>query len=293
MHRRYQRINIPTEIVRAIVVIAEAGSFSKAGEKLGLSQPAISAQVKRLQILVGGAIFEKVTSGVSFTPKGKLVLAHARKLLDANDQILSIGGAVNDSQPVRLGLSTLFIEQFLSTWRPYEHHGGQISFICDHSTDLAKALLDGYLDIACLMNPPTDVGDPVFGWEEDFVWVRNRDFVLRPGSPIPIVGWPGSLLDQPMINAIENAGLAYRVVFTSADHHARIAAVAAGVGLMALPARQMMAPLVVAKEYYLPALPPGRAGIFVRPAADPKRIAVIVAALKLLSPPSRKQERIA
>ena len=79
MHRRYLHINIPTEIVRTIVVISETGSFSKAGEKLGLSQPAISAQVKRLQILVGGNIFEKVTGGVSLTPKGKLVLSQARK----------------------------------------------------------------------------------------------------------------------------------------------------------------------------------------------------------------------
>ena len=53
MQRRYQHTNIPTEIVRTIVVIAEAGSFSKAGERLGLSQPAISAQVKRLQMMVG------------------------------------------------------------------------------------------------------------------------------------------------------------------------------------------------------------------------------------------------
>ncbi len=65
MHRRYQHINIPTEIVRTLVVIAEMGSFSKAGEKLGLSQPAISAQMKRLQVLVGGTIFERATRAAS------------------------------------------------------------------------------------------------------------------------------------------------------------------------------------------------------------------------------------
>src|ERR1700678_3061301 len=116
MHRRYQYINIPTEIIRSIVIIAETGSFSKAGEKLGLSQPAISAQVKRLQVLVGGAVFERGAGGVSFTPKGKLVLNQARKLLEANDQILSLGGPINDVQHIRLGISNLLVERLLAVW---------------------------------------------------------------------------------------------------------------------------------------------------------------------------------
>src|ERR1700744_2766190 len=110
MHWRYQSNNIPTEIVRTVVAISELGSFSKAGAKLGLSQPAISAQMKRLQMLVGGDVFEKTSNGVRLTPKGKLILTHAKKLLDANDRILSIGGAENDAQPVRLGLSPPFID---------------------------------------------------------------------------------------------------------------------------------------------------------------------------------------
>src|SRR5580698_3706514 len=113
MHRRYQYINIPTEIVRTVVAISELGSFSKAGTKLGLSQSAISAQMKRLQALVGGDIFEKSGNGLSLSAKGRLILTHARKLLDANDQILSIGGSENDAQPTRLGLSAAFIDQFL------------------------------------------------------------------------------------------------------------------------------------------------------------------------------------
>src|ERR1700686_1592261 len=55
MHRRHQHFNIPIEIVRTVVAISETGSLSKAGERLGLSQPAISSQIKRLQSLVGGS----------------------------------------------------------------------------------------------------------------------------------------------------------------------------------------------------------------------------------------------
>jgi DNA-binding transcriptional LysR family regulator len=283
MHRRHQHINIPTEIVRTIVVIAETGSFSKAGERLGLSQPAISAQVKRLQVMVGGAVFERVAGGVTFTARGKAVLAHARKLLEANDQILSLGGAAADGQPIRLGLSTLYVEQFLSG---LAGNAGEypLNIYCDHSTELAKGLADGYVDVACITNPPGEFADVVAEWWEPFVWVRSPDFLLSPAMAVPLVGWPGSLADQPMIEALEESGAAYRVVFTSADHHARFAAVSAGVGLMGLPARQVREPVVVAKEHYLPAIAPMRAGICVRKGVDVGRVELIIDLLKELKP---------
>jgi DNA-binding transcriptional LysR family regulator len=290
MHRRYQYINIPTEIVRTVVAISELGSFSKAGAKLGLSQPAISAQMKRLQILVGGDIFEKSGGGIVLSPKGKLILTHAKKLLDANDQILSIGGAENDAQPVRLGLSAAFIDQFLDNW-PNVKLVSQVSIVCDHSAELAKAFADGYLDVGCLAmpDPPVDLGEVIFSWEEEVVWMRSRDFVLGHGSPIPLIGWPGSPQDASMMNAIEKAGLAYRFVLTSPDHHVRIAAVAAGIGIMGLPLRQLVPPLLVAREYYLPKLKPVRAVILVRETFDPGKITSLIEALKALASPRRER----
>src|ERR1700744_3151966 len=116
MHWRYQSNNIPTEIVRTVVAISELGSFSKAGAKLGLSQPAISAQMKRLQALVGADVFERTSTGISLTAKGRLVLPQAKKLLGANAQILSIGAADQASQSIRLGITPLLVDQFLSKW---------------------------------------------------------------------------------------------------------------------------------------------------------------------------------
>lgn len=282
MHRRHQHINIPTEIVRTIAVISETGSFSKAGERLGLSQPAISAQVKRLQILVGGPVFQKTAGGIDFTPRGKLVLAQARKILEANDQILSLGGAVHDAQPVRVGLSTLYVEEFLAIWRQ-QRISTPLHFFCDHPADLAKGLSEGFLDIACIFNPPPDIGEMAVEWQEDFAWVRKADFVLSPGAPIPLVSWPGSLADYPYVSALDRAGLAYRVVFASADHHARIAAAKAGVGLMGLPVRQIEEPLAAARDYYLPPLAPVRAGIALRPGLTAKEVDQVVDALSRLS----------
>jgi DNA-binding transcriptional LysR family regulator len=286
MQWRYQYINIPTEIVRTVVAISELGSFSKAGARLGLSQPAISAQMKRLQSLVGTDVFERTSTGISLTPKGRLVLTQAKKLLDANDQILSIGGTDHESQTIRVGLTPLFVDQFLSSWRAIQDPG-RISIVCDHSAELTRSFANGYLDIGCLANPIGDDSiEEIFSWDEDFVWVRSRDFVLGHASPIPLIGWPGSPRDATMIAAIEKAGLAYRFVLTSADSHVRMSAVAAGIGLMSLPRRQAVAPLVVAKEYYLPELRPLHAGVFMRPNIDREKVASLIEVLKSLAPPS-------
>src|ERR1700760_5130201 len=101
MHRRHQHLNIPIEIVRTVVAISETGSLSKAGERLGLSQPAVSSQINRLQSLVGGSLFVKTANGTTTTALGKLALHQARRILEANDQLLRLGG--NTAAPDKLG----------------------------------------------------------------------------------------------------------------------------------------------------------------------------------------------
>jgi DNA-binding transcriptional LysR family regulator len=288
MDRHYRYINIPTEIVRTVVAISEFGSFSKAGMHLGLSQPAISAQMQRLKKILGGAIFVKSAKGVEVTPRGRLILAHAKRLLDANDQILSVCGGGNASQPVRLGLAPIFVGEFLGRWQA-DTQQNPVSIVCDQSAALAKTYGDGHFDIVCISDPFQDYRRALLSWEEGFVWVRSRDFVLSPGNPIPLIGWPGSPHDASMVSALDEVGLAYRFVLTSADFDLRTSAVAAGLGVMALPLRQVAEPLIVAKEYYLPALNPIRAGILVRDGFDPGSATTLIEALKALAPPLREQ----
>jgi DNA-binding transcriptional LysR family regulator len=255
MHRRHQHLNIPIEIVRTVVAISETGSLSKAGDRLGLSQPAISSQIKRLQSLVGGALFVKTANGTTTTELGKLALQQARRILEANDQLLRLGGNTDGTQPLRLGLSTLFVQQFI-------RHQTSDSLVdifvhTDHSLPIGKGLIDGYIDIACIFENPaieSEIEQLVINRMRDpLVWVRAKSFVLSPGAPLPILTWPG---DDWMIRTLTRHGVAYKIVFNSPDYHAKLAAVEAGVGLTAVPASMVPPTLVHAREYYLPELPP-------------------------------------
>ncbi len=180
------------EIVRTVVAIAETGSLSKAGERLGLSQPAVSSQINRLQSLVGGALFSKTANGTTTTELGKLALREARRILEANDQLLRLGGNVEGPQPLRLGLSTLFVEKFIKHQTPDTL--ADIFIHADHSIEIAKGLIDGYIDVGCIFeNSAFEAGirELVVNETHDpLVWVRARSFVLSPGAPLPVLTWP-------------------------------------------------------------------------------------------------------
>ena len=254
MHRRHQHLNIPIEIVRTVVAISETGSLSKAGDRLGLSQPAISSQIKRLQSLVGGALFVKTANGTTTTDLGKLALQQARRILEANDQLLRLGGNTDGTQPLRLGLSTLFVQQFIR--HQTADTLSDIFVHTDHSVPIAKGLIDGYIDIACIFENVAIEGEieqlVINRMKYPPVWVRARSFVLSPGAPLPILTWPG---DDWMIRTLTRHGVAYKIVFNSPDYHAKLSAVEAGLGLTAVPGNMVPPSLVRAREYYLPELP--------------------------------------
>ena len=73
MHHRYDKSNIPIELLRTLVAISDSGSFTKAADALGLSQSAVSLQIKRLERLVAGELFRKAGSGHRLTERGEMV----------------------------------------------------------------------------------------------------------------------------------------------------------------------------------------------------------------------------
>jgi len=292
VRHRYDQVNIPTEIIRTLVLISETGTFTGAGERLNLSQPAVSAQMKRLQVMTGGEIFKKAAGGgVELTERGHLVLAQARRMLDANDQILSLGGAARDSRVVRLGVSVLYAESMLALWKDSELTE-PVHIYCNQSSEVARLLIEGYLDVACIVQPRSNCGTLVQEWTEDYIWLKASNFVLSPGAPIPVVCWPGSITDQPAIEALEARSLAYRVVFTSNDLRSRIAAVRAGLGVMASIPSFADGQVVIANDFYLPALTARTCGIYLRDGFEGPRAKAVIEVLRQLQPKARHHDAV-
>lgn len=261
-----QDLNIPIDVVRSVVVIAETGSISKAADRLNLSQPALSSQIKRIQAILGGELFTRTANGSILTEMGKLFVQQGRRILEANDQILRIGGRTLRQEPTRLGINNLYITELLKCLSPEALPN--IVIQGGNSLEIAKGLTEGYIDIGCFF-ASVELADQVSGMivneaEERFEWVRARNFVLSPGAPIPLLSHPSNSTDSLMIRALTNKGIQYRIAFNSADNLARTAAAEAGIGITAFPARIDPSPLIHAREYYLPELAPLKALLCVR-----------------------------
>jgi DNA-binding transcriptional LysR family regulator len=254
----FKRTNIPMEILRSVVAVAGTGSQSKAANLVGLSQPALSAHLKKIESLVGGSIFKKAASGSIPTDLGKLVIVQARRIIDSNDQLLRLRGDAEVSRSIRLGISNLYAETLFAKKPAIDFT--LTAIVADHSAAVLTSLLEGFVDIALvLVIAEASLDLSIRTINERVVpmaWVRSPDFVVSPGAPIPILTWPGQVTEEIMSRALEEASMIYRISFSSPDYHATLAAGRAGTGLTVLPSNLQIPGLIHATEYYLPPLKP-------------------------------------
>ncbi|WP_419846419.1 LysR family transcriptional regulator [Candidatus Poriferisocius sp.] len=78
-------MDLSLRVVRYFVTVAETGHFGQAAERLFISQPALSQQIKRFEAQFGCQLLERSRSGVSLTPAGEVFLDEARALLAAGE----------------------------------------------------------------------------------------------------------------------------------------------------------------------------------------------------------------
>jgi len=262
MHRRYEPSNIPIELLRSFVCILDAGSFTKAAARLNLTQPAISAQIKRMQTLIGEELFQKEGVGISLTEKGETVCRYARRILALNDQILSSG---RSEKRFRVGLPSVLAAHYLGALKEAlsaaNFHSVQI--VCDRSDYLQKRLAAGLCDAALIFT----AGEPrqtaaKYEWNETLVWVCHPEFVLSPGAPLPLLSWPNSVPDQIAIKACDQAEISYSTEFIADQLTAMTEALHLKLGYLCIAERAVPQGMKIAKDYFLPKLPAMHAGIY-------------------------------
>ena len=86
------------------MAIAETGNFTKAAEQVSRTQSAVSMQMKRLEEIVGDALFERGSRGVWLTRKGSDLLGNARRIVSLLDETAAQIGAPPLQGPVRIGI---------------------------------------------------------------------------------------------------------------------------------------------------------------------------------------------
>jgi len=214
--------------LRVICAIADAGSLSKAAIAVGVSQPALTAQLQRVEGAFGGQLFRRGRLGVTPTPFGRFVLTRARSILLAVDELLSGVSAGDDQSDVARigGYVTPMLSGLLS--RLFAVPGVSITVHTEYSPRLLLDLLASRrLDAATLVDYPGNelpavpsVGMRLVATEPVFVLMSSGhrlaaeqevrladladdDWVISPPDG---VGWP-----ECVYSACQEAGFTPRV----------------------------------------------------------------------------------
>jgi DNA-binding transcriptional LysR family regulator len=93
--------------LRAFVAIAKIGQLTRAAEKLHLSQPALSGQIKALEETLGISLFDRSSSGMALTPGGRTLLGEAERILAATQQLKQAAQHLQGRPAGRLSLGTV------------------------------------------------------------------------------------------------------------------------------------------------------------------------------------------
>lgn len=146
-------MNLELRHLRVVCAIAETGSVTKAASALGLAQPALTAQLQRIERTLGGPLFDRDRRGARPTALGELVLARARVLLPAmkglQDEAARLAGVGGAPPCYRFGGVNSPILGRLVHRLAAEHPPAQITTFASWSVDeLAQLVAGGRLDFA-------------------------------------------------------------------------------------------------------------------------------------------------
>jgi DNA-binding transcriptional LysR family regulator len=148
-------MNLELRHLKVVCAIAETGSVTKAASQLGLAQPALTAQLQRIERTLGGPLFERDRRGARPTALGELVLSRARVLLPAmkglQDEAARLAGSGTDERMGRYRIGASGgpviggLVHRLSETQPEAQISTHASYYVD---ELATMVLAGKLDYA-------------------------------------------------------------------------------------------------------------------------------------------------
>src|SRR5262245_4065707 len=106
-------INFQTDLLRTFVSVIDLGAYTKAGDVLGRTQPAISLQMRRLEELVGAPLIKQVGRSLILTSEGEMLLSYAREILRLNDEAATYFNRAKIAGVLRVGLPNDYAVAFL------------------------------------------------------------------------------------------------------------------------------------------------------------------------------------
>ena len=234
-----RRVNFDLDVLRSFALGMELGSFAKAADRLGRSTSAVSAQLKKLEEQAGTPILRRQGRGMALTEAGETMLAYARRLLELNDEAAAALQGAELEGWIRLGLQEDFGEALLPDVLgrfARAHPKVRIEARIARNAELLERVAGGRLDLALAWDAGASTPHVERLGEIPMRWIGPSSGELgwspEDGEPLPLVSLDAPcLMRSAATAALDRAGIAWRMAFTSASLAGIWAAVAAGLGV--------------------------------------------------------------
>jgi DNA-binding transcriptional LysR family regulator len=230
--------SLDTDQLRTFLAVEQTLSFTKAANIVSRTQSAVSMQIKKLEENIGKPLFLRLGRSIELTHDGHKLVPYAREIVEASNR----ARAAFDDEALRgnvyLGTADDYAERFLpailagfAESNPFV----EVSVVCEYSGGLRQRIKSGELDVAIVTHNET-LGESELIRCEPLLWVTSARHNIHQQSPLPLaLGSPHCIWRESTLQALEAAGLNYRVLYTSYSATVVGAAVLAGLAVSVQP----------------------------------------------------------
>jgi DNA-binding transcriptional LysR family regulator len=235
-------LGLDPDLLRAFVFIAEEGSFTRAAQRVGRTQSAVSMQVQRLEAMLGQRLLVRAKGGqVTLTPHGQFLLARAREMLALNDDIWSSFRTPVVAGTVRLGTpddyALRYVPQVLRRFAE-RHPSVMVEVLCLPSHLLVERLRAGELDLTLCSEGHEPAGWPASPvWRAPLSWVTSTTHSPHRLNPLPLALATGGhcAWSNAARRALEGCGREYRMAYLAGTLTGTLTPVLAGLAVTVSP----------------------------------------------------------
>lgn len=262
--------DLDTQTLRSFLAVAETGGFTSASRRVHRSQSAVSMQIKKLEEIVGGALFDRSTQGVRLTGQGERLIGYARRMVAIHDEAMrAICGDVVEGA-VRIGVMDDYATHVLPPiFAEFERRFSRIDLevTTGMTADLLGELGNAF-DLVLATQPMGTKSGHVLR-SEDTCWAYAARLPVPDFDVLPLALLArGNLFRNWATGALDAVGIRWRVVYSSTSISAIESAAAAGIALTVVKRSTARRDLrLLGKHDGLPPLPTSEIALHRAPAA--------------------------
>ncbi|WP_338033396.1 LysR substrate-binding domain-containing protein [Leptothrix ochracea] len=181
--------NVTFRQLRTFVEVARYLSFARAAETLHLTPPAVTMQIKELELAIDLPVFDRQGRKITLTTAGEYFLVHAKRMLA---MLKDADNAMARFRRLETGLLTIgmvstakyFVPRLLARFR-VEHPGVDVQMQVGNREQLVALLHNGEVDLAIMGRPPKELATRT----EPFA-AHPLVFIAPPDHPVMQIGHP-------------------------------------------------------------------------------------------------------